>query len=287
MVQYLFEKSGLVSKRGERPRQAELPLERPMEKDRNYHQGGRSFYFFDFDDNIAFLGTPCYLFHRETGDELIISSGDFARWQKAIGVDGPWKDFEIRLDDQKGTFRHFRDQQISYLESLLFGRQQLFIQDIAAALGYPDLEWKGPSWDCFYHAVHNNRLTSLITARGHHPLTLRAGIREFVKEGFLPREPNYLEILPVNHPETRARLGDPEGRLRTSELKRLAIRKSVERALHLYGYSPYHRFGMSEDDPENLELILGELRFLKNRYPEISFFLIEACEGRLQKKEVD
>jgi hypothetical protein len=27
----------------------------PKEQDRNFHLGGRSFYFFDFDDNVVYL----------------------------------------------------------------------------------------------------------------------------------------------------------------------------------------------------------------------------------------
>ena len=63
-------------------KQLGLNIAKPYEKDRNYHKGGRSFYFFDFDDNIAILGTPTYLFHKETGDELILSSGEFAQQTK-------------------------------------------------------------------------------------------------------------------------------------------------------------------------------------------------------------
>ena len=60
---------------------------RQREPDRNFAHGGRSFYFFDFDDNVAFLTTPMFLFHRETKAEIQISSRQFAEaerlyWQK-------------------------------------------------------------------------------------------------------------------------------------------------------------------------------------------------------------
>jgi hypothetical protein len=47
--------------------QLELGETRKREPDRNLHRGGRSFYFFDFDDNIAFLTTPLILFHKDNG----------------------------------------------------------------------------------------------------------------------------------------------------------------------------------------------------------------------------
>ena len=54
--------------------QLELGHTHLKEPDRNYRQGGRSFYFFDFDDNIAFLSTSLVLFHKQNGEELFLSS---------------------------------------------------------------------------------------------------------------------------------------------------------------------------------------------------------------------
>ncbi|MFN9067243.1 MAG: hypothetical protein ACK5V3_08450, partial [Bdellovibrionales bacterium] len=55
--------------------QLELGLQRAREMDRNFHLGGRSFYFFDFDDNIAFLPTPLVVFDKKTGAEHYLTSG--------------------------------------------------------------------------------------------------------------------------------------------------------------------------------------------------------------------
>ena len=63
--------------------------------------------------------------------------------------------------------------------------------DLAAALGQPDFNWKGPSWSCFYHATFNQRPVSVITARGHEASTLIDGIDLFVKAGHLPQRPNF------------------------------------------------------------------------------------------------
>lgn len=265
--------------------QLKLGIDRAPEKDRNFDLGGRSFYFFDFDDNIAFLTTPLILFHKVHGHEVQISSGDFAQHHSTIGQHGPYGDYLVDYCDIKGTFRNFRDYRPEDLEKLE-SRTQVFVKDVAEALGYPDFQWKGPSWECFYHATFNQRPLSVITARGHHPETLKDGIRVFVKNKLLPLEPNYLSLYPVSHKQTRVELGDVEFKEGTAELKQRAIRASVEKAIETYGYNPHHRFGMSDDDPKNIQLILEEMTRLKSRYPEMSFFMIETQHGSFIKHEV-
>lgn len=266
--------------------QLELPIEREIVKDRNADKGGRSFYFFDFDDNVAFLATPAVIFHRETRAELLLSSGEFAQVHRHVGKSGPYADYEIDFCDRTGTFRNFRDQDLSLVEKLVGQKRQMFVQDLAAALGHPDVHWKGPSWSCFHHATLNQRPVSVITARGHHPDTIKEGIRLFVGHGYLPYEPNYLSIYPVTNLEVRRELGDHQLVESVAALKRSAIRASVEQAIKTYGENPHHRFGMSDDDPHNIELIVEEMTSLKKRFPEMSFFVIETQNGRFVKWEV-
>lgn len=265
--------------------QLELGLQRAQEKDRNHHLGGRSFYFFDFDDNIAFLPTPLVLFHKDTNQELHISSGEWAKAHSIIGISGTYRDYEIRFDDRLGTFRYFRDQEREDLERLGH-KHQIFVKDVHEILQLPDFDWKGPSWECFYHATFNQRPISVITARGHSAETLKQGIRAFVENKILPLEPNYLSLFPVSHNQTRAELGDLELKMNTAQLKQKAIRASVERAIEVYGYSDHHRFGMSDDDPKNLQLIYDEMKRLKTTYPQMSFFLIETHNGNFIKHEI-
>lgn len=264
--------------------QLELEIGRQPEPDRNFDKGGRSFYFFDFDDNVAFLSTPAFIFHKETGEELLLNSGIFAQHSAQIGKAGLYQDYKIDYCEERGTFRCFRDVQIGRIEKLL-GKKQAFVRDLAAALGHEDFRWKGPSWSCFYHAVFNQRPVSLITARGHHPETLKDGIRLMVKQRLLPHEPNYLSLFPVSHPEVKAGLGHS---LETpiARLKQSAIRASVQKALEVYGENPHHRFGMSDDDPENIRLIIEEMTRLKSDYPEMSFFVIETQKGDFIKREI-
>lgn len=265
--------------------QMELGVPRLPEADRNLHLGGRSFYFFDFDDNVAFLTTPLVLFHKSTRVERVISSEVFAQEHGRIGKSGPFADYEIDWDDRSGTFRNFRDH--SDEELLRLGRdRQVFLHDVAHALGLADFVWKGPSWETFYHATFNQRPIAVITARGHHPETIAAGIDLFRQAGHLPASPNFLAIYPVNHPDTRRSLGDLTLSQGTAELKQAAIRAAVERALAQYGPSPHHRFGMSDDDPKNLQLITEEMARLKSNYPSMGFFTIETTGHRFEKREI-
>ena len=113
--------------------QLELGETRLKEPDRNYHRGGRSFYFFDFDDNIAFLTTTLVLFHKETGDEFFVTSSEWALHHSTIGKTPPYLDYEIRYEDVTGSFRNFRDLEISEVEKLS-GKKQLFIEDVQERL---------------------------------------------------------------------------------------------------------------------------------------------------------
>jgi hypothetical protein len=265
-------------------KQLELPIPRVVEPDRNFREGGRSFYFFDFDDNVAFLSTPLFLFDRHTGRELQISSREFAEQSQHIGKRGIYKDYVMKFEPDTGTFRRFRDKNISWLARLL-GQRQVFVQDLAAALTGQEIEWKGPSWNCFFHAVFNKRPVSLITARGHHPETMRAGIRLWVKERHLPYEPNYLSLYPVSHPSVQAELGHSAD-TPIPKLKQAAVRASVERAFATYGMNPHHRFGMSDDDPQNVKWILEEMTELKSKYRDNAFYVFQTHQGQMIKHKV-
>jgi hypothetical protein len=261
--------------KGTKKSQLELGIDRVEEPDRNFEKGGRSFYFFDLDDNVFFLTTPIYIFHKKTNEELAISSGDFAKNLSLIGKSGIYKDHVIDTDK---SFRRFRDEDRPI-------NLRSFCEDLQAAIAKSEFEWKGPSWQCFYHAAYNQRPVSLITARGHAPETIKEGIKFFVKEGHLPKEPNYLSVYPVSHPETQANLSNGKP-LTTAELKLHAVIESVEMAMKTYGNNPHHRFGMSDDDPKNLELIFKAMQILKKKYPQNSFFVIHTHESDYVKEEV-
>ncbi len=249
-----------------------------MEPDRNHLKGGKSFYFFDFDDNVMFLPSSLYLFHKKTNEEIAIGTAEFARESHQIGRSGPFKDYKIIEDHLSGTYRDFTDVGSDLSRG--------FSQDLKRALKEGKSEWVGPSWDRFCRAVYNKRSIALITARGHSPDTLREGIHLLKTGGYLTNEPNYLGVYPVSYGPVRELLGDKESKLTIPELKHRAICHAVEEAMKMYGINPYHRFGMSDDDPSNIKLIVRAMREMKLKYPENSFFVISTHKGSMVQVEV-
>ncbi|HVJ66085.1 MAG TPA: hypothetical protein VM901_12575 [Bdellovibrionota bacterium] len=253
-----------------------------IERDRNFEQGGRSFYFFDFDDNVVHLPTKIVLFDRQTHEEFEVSTEEYAAIHTKLGEPGsPWERFELR-DNPMGSYRNFREHPREMLE----GREQPLVEDMLTALKNPFLEWRGPSWDFFYKAVKNNRSISIITARGHHPHTIRRAVNLLVQSRDLAVSPNYLSIYPVSHEPTRAYLGDSESKLSIAELKKIAIKVAVQDAFECYGQNEHHRFGMSDDDPKNIALIVEAMRELKAVYPKNEFFVFNTFARRIVREEV-
>ena len=79
----------------------------------------KSFYIFDFDDNIINTGSSTYIYHKETGEELTLTSPEFAQQRTKIGVDGPYKDYLIDPSPLR-SFRRFGDD--PNVEALALGQ---------------------------------------------------------------------------------------------------------------------------------------------------------------------
>ncbi len=252
--------------------------------------GSLSFYFFDFDDNAMYLETPIYVKNRLNGKEKSISTAQYANIRGDLGKDGPWKDYEF-FD---GTYRRYYD--VPDTKSA-HGTSQFFVEDVEKALEQAAEKWQAPAWPMLKYACEKQRPVAIITARGHSRNTIKAGIRVLVDRGFLEREPNYLEIYAVNNPgmveellngiengAERARVKAPEDR--TSPLKRIAIRNIVDKAIAIYGSEPPHRFGMSDDDPVNVDLIIKAMCECRRKYTDKRFFVISTHKGEHVKLEV-
>jgi len=248
-----------------------------------------SFYFFDFDDNIMFLTTPVYVRNTKTGDIKSVSTHEFATIRQFLGQAGEWLDYE----QFEGTYEHFGDKDASKIAD---GEKQFFVEDVAQALTEKPEKWKAPSWDLFVYACENRRPAAIVTARGHSRETIKAGVKILVDAGLLPNEPDYLEIYAVNNPEMKEELAkglsddDREamenGKDQTSKLKRVAINNIVEKAVEKYGAGHPHRFGMSDDDPKNVELIIKAMCDSKKRHMDMRFFVIDTHENEHVKLEV-
>lgn len=255
------------------------------ERAESYHKDdkARSFYFFDIDENILHLFSSIYLKHEATGKLLRVSGKNFITEQNFIGKQGPFKDYCIDFSEKNGSFQEYRDQSIPWWKKPFV--EQSFVQDIKKSIKLPDSYWQGPSWAYFCHAVLNQRSIALITARGHSVEVLKRGFSLLVKHKYLPCEPNYLDIYAVNSPSFLKKYAK-EQRQSTAELKNIAISVAVKAAFKKYGFHQGHRFGMSDDDAENLKHITGAMNQLKQVYPQNSFFVFDTKDNKIIKKEL-
>lgn len=253
--------------------------------------GSWTFYFFDFDDNTMFLGTKVGLLNSATGEEVLVSTHRFAEIRQFLGRPGEWEQFGL----YDGSYRFFRDK---LPEEKAKDPTEYFVEDIREAIAdRENMLWQAPSWNMFVHACEEERPLSIITARGHSDTTIKAGVKALVDAGLLAAEPNYLAIHAVSNPDSRQRIlnsiADPAERAAvlqekdpTSALKRYAIHQTVELALQTYGPDKDHRFGMSDDDPGNIDLIVRAMAECKEKYPQKRFFAINTHTGKHVKLEV-
>jgi len=231
------------------------------------------------------MDTGIVLFHKKSGREIEISSAELARNIKTIGKEGLYADYRLDLNDGTGSYRNFRDR--SFPPWILGKRRRQSIEiDLEKAIAKPEWDWHGPCWNHFFYAVLNGRPVSIITARGHRAATIKRTLNILHRRGYLPRRPNFLSVYPVSNPELRRELGDPQLEGPIALLKKEALLRSVERAFDKYGYNPHHRFGVSDDDPQNIEEITASLVEIKKKYPLNAFFVIDSSGGTIQKTEI-
>ena len=236
--------------------------------------GSLSFYFFDIDDNLLFLPTNIYLWDAERQIEQPVSSGEFAAIQNDLGRKGKWQTWAVREE----TFRDFRDSGAAV-------EDQAFIKDLTAAIGSA-ATWRGPSWPLLIHAAEKQRPIAMVSARGHEPTTIEAGLRLLVARNLLKAVPPILGIYTVTNPGVRARLGATDIAMTIPSIKKLAIKDAVRQALAQYGEAPPHRFGMSDDDPNNVVLAISAMRDCKVQYPNKRFFVINTNHEEYVKLEI-
>jgi hypothetical protein len=75
--------------------------------------------------------------------------------------------------------------------------------------GHHRLSWQGPSWAAFVFAMAEERraaLTTIITARHHHPNTIRTALLELQKRGWIKHVLPTENIFPVSYPPLTRRL---------------------------------------------------------------------------------
>jgi catechol 2,3-dioxygenase-like lactoylglutathione lyase family enzyme len=237
--------------------------------------GSISFYFFDIDDNLFFLPTKLYLWNAETRTEMAVTSGEFAAVKNELGRSGKWQAWAVGPE----TCRDFCDQ------PNVAAADPAFLRDLKAAVA-TGTAWQGPSWPLLVHAAKHQRPIACVTARGHEPAMIEAGLRELVTRRLLAAMPPILGLYTVTNPGVRKALGATDPAMTVPSIKKMAIRDAVATALQKYGAEPPHRFGMSDDDSNNVTLAISAMRDCKVKYPDKRFFVINTNLEEFVKLEI-
>jgi hypothetical protein len=205
---------------------------------------------FDWDDNIFFMPTKIVLFHKETGEELEISTSEFAVHKNDFGKTGRFENYEVRYDPKTGSYRYFRDHaDVNY-----------FFNHIKETIeSKPATEWQGPAWDAFVKALSRAdtaEWTTIITTRGHSPETITEGLKYLKSKGYIKHLPPLDNIYGVSSPKYQHLGANP------AEVKVVLLNQILDK-LERYGEHEHmvevitpdgtgrqrmHLFGFSDDD---------------------------------------
>lgn len=124
------------------------------------------------------MPTKIMLQNRKTGDELAVSTHEFARIRGELEKPGAYEDYFIDPDPHTGTMRHFRDDKT--------GKRNFFLEDVMR--GLYTTTFKSQSFPAFQTALSNAetaRNTFIITARGHSREHFKMGLRALKKVGLI------------------------------------------------------------------------------------------------------
>lgn len=251
---------------------------------------------FDADDNLFNLPTEIKLFHVETGEEVGVTTAEFALIRGSVGVAGSeWEKFEIRGDDRKtGSFRFFGDE--------IGDGVNYFLTDLRRAMVETPEEWQAPAFDAFTEAMAvpaSVPFTTIITARGHEPETIREALLALVADGLIEDAPASDDIWTVSNPMFGTRFerifGNPApgGDAASPSARKAAVMQEIlddisERPIP--GGAPsvirpdangeddtgdYHLWGFSDDDFGNFEKAVTVIQagLDEGRWPNIKVTL--------------
>ena len=119
------------------------------------------YYAFDWDDNIVHMPTKIYTLSDE-GEEVGISTEDFAVLRERIGKEPFSYKGDTIVEFAEDPFRDFSVR----------GDKQFLIDSLRAK--------PGPAWDDFVESINNGSIFAIITARGHHPETIKNAIYNMI-----------------------------------------------------------------------------------------------------------
>ena len=126
------------------------------------------YYAFDWDDNILHMPTEIIV-KNEKGEEVGMSTQDFAEYRSLIGVENFVYQNETIVGFANDAFRYFRDSV----------DPNVFIKDVEKALSN---KMHSKAWDDFIECLTTGSLFAIITARGHEPQTIRKGVELIISQ---------------------------------------------------------------------------------------------------------
>ena len=235
-------------------------------------------YSFDWDDNIVSMPTMIRMLKYENGEwkSKMVSTEEFSKVRN---------DKNYKLDDD--AFYNFREE-------------KEFIKDLKKAI---EDKTFAPSFKKFKEALIYANPISIITARGHQPITLRKGMDLVISRTFNEDElSDMLSNIQLSYPETKYltpdkvleiylddidyhpvssvefadRFGLEHGSaINPEKNKKIAFRDYVEN-------SKYNKLsvGFSDDDLGNVNAMVGYIKDeLQHEFPEMSFIVYDTSEG--------
>ncbi|MDB3870335.1 hypothetical protein N9322_00120 [bacterium] len=245
-------------------------------------------YSFDWDDNIVSMPTMIRMLKYENGEwkPKMVSTEEFSKVRN---------DKDYKLDDD--AFYNFREE-------------KEFIKDLKKAIEDKSF---APSFNKFKEALIYANPISIITARGHQPITLRKGMDLVISRTFDENElSNMLSNIQSSYPETKYltpdkvleiylddidyhpvssvefadRFGLEHGSaINPEKNKKIAFRDYVEKVIEgadKMVNSKYNKLsvGFSDDDLGNVNAMVDYIKDeLQHEFPEMSFIVYDTSEG--------
>ena len=272
----------------------------------NYRVADRDFkyYIFDWDDNILHMPTRIRLERREEDGRWAPHAVSTAVFSV---IRGDTKTYRPPEGDWEKAFVEFRD---------IPNAESAFLRDTRNAIRrvMNGEEKPAPSFLRFKRALIEGRLFAIVTARGHKPESIRAGVEHFIaavltaaeKAEMLDNLRGYLECFqkghglkddadvlrnyldtnryhPVTSPEFKrlmgARRASPEA---PEEAKQFAIRDFLEHLLRIGRAIGLHRpisVGFSDDDAANVAAVEDYIRReLAREFPGVKFVVYDTSD---------
>lgn len=170
-------------------------------QDINYAVADRDlrYFIFDWDDNILHMPTHIHL-------ERLTDEGEWVPYSVSTSlyslIRNDTKHYRPPTDGAwEAAFRDFRDIEIE--------EENVFLRDTREAIDrvVSGEAPRAPSFETLKRVLIEGRLFAIVTARGHSPDVLKAGVRYFIERTFTPQEKQamlrnlrgYLEWLQPGH----------------------------------------------------------------------------------------